>query len=150
MTPAEVQAMGVSTAKQYLAAVALLQRFQHTLLHGDLVGVPITRAACVKLTLSHVRKHENTRRQTSMVDAAASECPWFKKMMTGSVHGRHLSYILYNACLTLSVEHTCFFPQKFILFIQWCHCCQMRVCSLQMLLRLLRSHSTCRCWSLIL
>ncbi|KAK9918971.1 hypothetical protein WJX75_008380 [Coccomyxa subellipsoidea] len=72
VTPAEVQAMGVSTAKQYLAAVALLQRFQHTLLHGDLVGVPITRAACVKLTLSHVRKHENTRRQTSMVDAAAN------------------------------------------------------------------------------
>lgn len=104
--------MGVSTAKQYLAAVALLQRFQHTLLHGDLVGVPITRAACVKLTLSHVRKHENTRRQTSMVDAAASECPWFKKMMTGSVHGRHLSYILYNACLTLSVEHMCFFFPK--------------------------------------
>lgn len=72
-TSVEVRDMGVSTAKQYQAAVALLQRFQQTILHGDMVAVAITRGACAKLALAHTRKSENARRQASLVDAAASK-----------------------------------------------------------------------------
>ena len=67
--------MGASSAKQYHAAVALLQRFQMTILHGDMIGPPINHATCVKMALTHAKKNEQKRKEQSLVDAAASAHP---------------------------------------------------------------------------
>lgn len=73
--------VGISSAKQYQAAVALLQCFQETIMYGDMKNTFITRAKCVKLALQHVKKSENTRRHANFVDAAASENPLLAQLI---------------------------------------------------------------------